>query len=690
VTIKAEWKITMENYKRILVTSALPYANGPIHLGHLAGAYLPADVYVRYQRLQHRDVVYICGSDEHGVPITIAAEKQGIDPGEIVDRFHSQNIAAFEAFGMSFDYFGRTSSDIHHQTSQNFFKTLYDKGILKQKKEKQLYDPKAKMFLPDRYVKGTCPACSYPQAYGDQCEKCGASLSAAELIDPRSTISGEKPVKRETLHWFLSLGEFQDRLQTWLSGKKNWKSNVRGQVQSWLNDGLSDRAVTRDLSWGVPVPLEAARGKVLYVWFDAPIGYISATKEWALKKKSPDLWQRYWQDKETKLVHFIGKDNIVFHCIMFPAMLMAHEDYILPDNVPANEFLNLEGNKLSTSRNYAVWLEDYLKKFPADPLRYFLAINAPETKDTDFTWKEFQLRNNGELADILGNFINRTLSFAHQRFDGQVPNVYDLDDLDRAMLSLLKKAPTTIGDFLEQFELRKAASALIDVARDANKYFNDQAPWKSRNENPEKCATTIHICLQTAHQLALLMEPFMPFSALKLWKILNKEGALRAQHWDQLKPLKPGHNLAAPEILFNKIEDEDIEPEIERLKHAAPSETDEEEPLNIAPEIEFDAFGKIDLRVAMVKKAEKMPRADKLLKLLIELGSEERQIIAGVAQHYKPEQLIGKRIIVVANLKAAKIRGEKSEGMLLAAEDSDGSMAMLVPDKKIKTGAKIK
>lgn len=680
----------MEKYKRILVTSALPYANGPLHLGHLAGAYLPADVYVRYQRLKQRDVVYICGSDEHGVPITIAAEKKGIKPKEIVDRFHKENAAAFKAFGMSFDYFGRTSSEIHHKTSSGFFKTLYDKGVFKRKKEKQLYDPKTKMFLPDRYVKGTCPICSYPEAYGDQCEKCGASLSVSDLIDPHSTLSGEKPVEKETLHWFLPLGDFQDKLQSWISAKTNWRSNVRGQVQSWLNEGLSDRAVTRDLSWGVNVPLDEAKGKVLYVWFDAPIGYISATKEWAIENGDPDLWKTYWQNEKTKLVHFIGKDNIVFHCIMFPAMLMAHGDYILPDNVPANEFLNLEGNKLSTSRNYAVWLQDYLKKFPADPLRYFLAINSPETKDTDFTWKEFQQRNNGELADILGNFINRTMSFAQQKFDGKLPQAYEPDERDKSMNELLQAAPDKIGQFLERFELRKATAALIDVAREANKYFNDQEPWKSAKQEPKKCATTIHVCLQTCRVLALLMEPLMPFSAAKLWRMLNIKQGLHDQHWDELEPLKAGHALADSQILFSKIEDAEIEPEIERLQRAAPQDAGKKEPLNIASEIAFETFGKIDLRVARVKNAEKIKKTDKLLKLIVELGAEERQIIAGVAQHYKPAQLIGKRIIIVANLKAAKIRGEKSEGMLLAAEDSDGSMALLVPEKRIRTGAKVK
>jgi methionyl-tRNA synthetase len=679
--------------KRILVTSALPYANGPIHLGHLAGAYLPADIYVRYQRLKQRDVIYICGSDEHGVPITLAAEKQNKSPQEIVDVFHNRNLQAFERFGMSFDYYGRTSSPVHRQTSRDFFRTLHDKGILKQKTEKQYFDPKINMFLPDRYVKGTCPICSFPEAYGDQCEKCGSSLTVTELVNPKSTLTGESPVYRETEHWYLPLGDFQRRIETWLESKQNWKSNVMGQVRSWFQTGLGDRAVTRDLSWGVPVPLEGSEGKVLYVWFDAPIGYISATKEWSQKTGDPDRWTTYWQDPDTKLVHFIGKDNIVFHCIMFPAMLMAHGEFVLPDNVPANEFLNLEGDKLSTSRNYAVWLEKFLESFEADPLRYYLAINAPETKDADFTWKEFQQRNNGELADILGNFINRTMTFARKQFDNKVPEPGALDATDTDMLETLKNAPQTVGAFLEHYELRKAAAAMMDVGRAANKYFNDKEPWITAKSDRQTCATTIHICLQAAATLAVIMEPFLPFSALKLWTMLGQSSDIHQQTWDQAGEsiLPAGHALGTAKILFRKLEDTDIQPEIDKLKKNAPST--ESEPKPVVPpkdEMTIETFAKIDLRIARVKEAEPVPKTDKLLKLTVEVGNETRQLVAGIAKHYGPDDLIGKRVVVVFNLKPAKLRGIESNGMVLAAEDDNGRLGLLTVDRDIETGAQIR
>ena len=674
----------------------MPYANGPIHLGHLAGAYLSADIYVRYQRLKKRDVLYICGSDEHGVPITIAAEKKGVTPQDIVDDFHFRNKAAFEKFGMSFDYYGRTSSQIHKETSQEFFKKLYNLGIFKKKVEKQLYDKKAQMFLPDRYVKGICPVCSYDEAYGDQCEKCGSSLSPTELLEPKSAITGEKPVLKETTHWYLPLGDFQERVANWIQTKKHWKANVLGQVKSWLNDGLSDRAVTRDLSWGVPVPIEEAQGKVLYVWFDAPIGYISATKEWAIKEGQPDKWKEYWQDGDTKLVHFIGKDNIVFHCIMFPATLMAHGDYIVPENVPANEFLNLEGNKLSTSKNYAVWLEDYLEKFSVDPLRYYISINAPETKDADFTWQEFQQRNNNELADIVGNFINRTLTFAQKHFDGVIPACGEKDELDKSMLKILKSAPQKLGNFFEEYELRKAVNAFMDVARFCNKYFNDQEPWLTVKADKQKCATTIHICIRACRALAVLMEPILPNSAEKIWTMLGNEGDVHQQNWDHEADFEyaSGHKLGKTEILFKKIEDDEIKVEIERLEKIAANLNSQNEEAGIikeeTPKITFDDFAKLDLRVAHVIEAERVEKTKKLLKLKLEISGEERQIVAGVAEHYNPEALVGKRIVIIANLEPATIRGIESNGMLLAAEDDDGQLSLLGPDKDIKTGAKIR
>jgi methionyl-tRNA synthetase len=683
------------DYKRILVTSALPYANGPIHLGHLAGAYLPADIYVRYQRLKKRDVLYICGSDEHGVPITIAAEKKGISPQAIVDEFHRRNKEAFAKFGMSFDYYGRTSSPVHHQTSQEFFLTLFNKGIFNKKTENQLFDPKAGMFLPDRYVRGECPVCGFGEAYGDQCEKCGSSLSPTELKNPKSALTGETPELKATEHWYIPLGDFQQQIEQWIASRKGWKTNVLGQVKSWLSEGLSDRAVTRDLSWGVKVPLPDAEGKVLYVWFDAPIGYISATKEWAAQSGDPDLWKTYWQRDDTKLVHFIGKDNIVFHCIMFPAMLMAHGDYVLPDNVPANEFLNLEGNKLSTSRNYAVWLDDYAAKFEIDPLRYYLASTAPETKDSDFVWTEYLQRNNSELADILGNFVNRTLAFVDKRFNGGVPPRGELNDLDRAMLKTLSDAPTVIGEAIERFELRKAVMLLMDVARSANKYFNDQAPWASIRQAPEKCATTLNICLHACSMLAVLMEPVLPFSSEKLWKMLGHSGDVHQQAWNEIADLQlaVGHKSGELGILFRKMEEAEIQPEIERLQQAQAklSGAPEPEPQKpVAPPISIDQFAQVQLRVATVLEAEKVPKADKLLKLQIQIGEEKRQIIAGIALHYSPEEMIGRKIIVVANLQPATIRGLESRGMLLAAQDDQGGFTLLGLDRDVMDGARIR
>ncbi len=687
-----------KNFKRVLVTSALPYANGPIHLGHLAGAYLPADIYVRYLRLKQRDVIYICGSDEHGVPITIAAEKKGVSPQDIVDEFHNRNKAAFARFGMSFDYYGRTSSPVHHQTSQDFFLNLHEKGIFKKKTEKQLYDPKANMFLPDRYVKGECPECHFPEAYGDQCEKCGSSLSPTDLVNPKSALTGETPELKETEHWYIPLGELQPDVEKWIQQHEDWRPNVMGQVKSWLNQGLSDRAVTRDLNWGVKVPLEGVNGKVLYVWFDAPIGYISATKEWAKQQGDPDLWKTYWQDDETKLVHFIGKDNIVFHCIMFPAMLMAHGDFVLPDNVPANEFLNLQGNKLSTSKNYAVWLEDYVEKYEIDPLRYYLAATSPETKDSDFLWQEYLQRNNSELADILGNFINRTLAFTNKRFDGKVPERGLLDDLDAEMIKTLNSAPLVVGDAFENFELRKAITSYMDVARAANKYFNDQEPWNTIKSDPEKCATTLNVCLHACNVLALLMEPVLPFSAEKAWSMLGHSSDVHEQLWDTIaqEQLLPGHKLGETKILFRKMEETEIQPEIERLQMIQEQlgqtsmEAKEQPQQPERPKITIDELAKVELRVAKVIQAEPVPRADKLLKLNIRFGDQERQIVAGIATHYDPEALIGKKIIVVANLQPAVIRGVESNGMLLAAEDNEGNFSLLGLDQDVNDGASIR
>ncbi|MBN2001273.1 methionine--tRNA ligase [candidate division KSB1 bacterium] len=683
----------MEKYKRILVTSALPYANGPIHLGHLAGAYLNADLYVRYQKLKGRQIIYICGSDEHGVPITIAAEKKGISPQKIVDEFHSRNLKAFKQFGISFDYYGRTSSPVHHKTSQEFFLNLYKKNIFKKITDKQLYDEESKMFLPDRYVKGTCPNCSYNEAYGDQCEKCGSSLSPLELIEPKSALTGKTPVLRETTHWYLPLGEFQEKLSTWLDTKKDWKINVLGQVKSWLNEGLKDRAVTRDLTWGVPVPLEDSKNKVLYVWFDAPIGYISATREWADLKGDPEQWKQYWQKPDTKLVHFIGKDNIVFHCIMFPAMLMAHGDYILPDNVPANEFLNLQGRKLSTSKNYAVWLEDYLLKFPVDPLRYYLSINAPETKDADFTWQEYMARNNGELADILGNFVNRTLAFAKKHFNHKVPSRGPLNKMDKEIIKILSDAPATVGTFFEHFTFRKTATGFMDVARACNKYFNDTEPWKTAKTDRQRCATALNICIQACRTLAIISAPVIPFSAEKIWNMLNLEGSVLGQCWDTAADfvIENEHELGDLSILFAKFEQKQIQGEIDRLEKNQESEPDKTETAaGEKTKIKYEDFSKIQLKVAQVVQAEKIKKTDKLLKLTLEIEGRQRQIVAGIAQHYTPDEIKGKKIVIVANLEAVTIRGIESNGMLLAAEDDDGIMSVLSLDRDVKTGANVK
>jgi len=721
-----------KEYKRLLVTSALPYANGPIHLGHLAGAYLPADVYVRYQRLKKRDVVYICGTDEHGVPIAIAAEKAGVTPQEIVDKYWADHYDTFTRFGMSFDHFSRTSAPMQHRTAADFFKVIHEKGFLVERAIEQFYCASCSRFLADRFVEGECPRCHHAGARGDQCESCGSSLEQTELINPYCKVCGSTPVLRQTKHLFLKLNEFQPLLEEWLADKKEWKENVLNYVRGWFQEGLGERAVTRDLSWGIKVPVPGYEEKVIYVWFEAPIGYISATKEWAEKTGRPEAWKEYWLEPDTKLVHFIGKDNIVFHAVIWPAMLMGHGGYVLPADIPANEFLNLQGEKLSTSRNYAVWLGDYLDKFPADPLRYYLAVNAPETRDADFNWEDFQGRNNSELADILGNFINRTLTFARKQFGGSVPACGPLDALDEQMVKTLAEAPEKIGALLERYELRKAAAALIDIARFANKYFNDQEPWRTARENRDKCASTIHLAIQACQTLAVLMEPILPFSAGKVWAMLGNPGSVHDQVWDGCggRHLAAGHTLGQEQILFTKIEESQIRPEVERLRSIsealkaaaagveAPAGAAASAPSGSAltaadavkpaadsspavepapagppaekPRITYDEFAKVDLRVARVLKAEKVEKADKLLRLELEVGSETRQIVAGVARHYAPEALVGINIIIVANLQPAVIRGIESNGMLLAAEDSQGRMAILSPQGEIDAGAKVK
>jgi methionyl-tRNA synthetase len=684
----------VSGFKRILVTSALPYANGPIHLGHLAGAYLPADIFVRYHRLKGHDVLFICGSDEHGVPILLRARSENTSPQKIVDLYHEQNKKSFAAFGIEFDFYGRTSSPIHYRISQDFFRRLAEKKSFILKKDMQLYDNQAKMFLADRFVRGICPHCGYKDAYGDQCEKCGSSLSPTDLLEPRSMVTDTKPVLKESLHWYLPLEKFQPKLEKWISGHKNWKPNVLGQIQSWFSQGLKDRAVTRDLSWGVPVPDDVAKaegidaqGKVLYVWFDAPIGYISATVEWAMQQGKPELWKEYWQNQETRLVHFIGKDNIVFHCLIFPAMLMAHGDYVLPDNVPANEFLNLEGNKISTSRNYAVWLDEYLKEFDSDSLRYCLTSILPETRDADFSWKEFQARHNNELADILGNFVNRTLTFVIRQYQGKIPAANTFDTLDQELIKQLKRLPPTVGILVDSFSLRLALKEVMDLARFANKYFNDKVPWLTIKKEKGTCDTTINLCLETIKTMAILLKPFLPDTALKIGTMLNLDKD-RMNEWDNAGSLwlKAGHTINEPQILFTKIENDKIDRELGKLADSslpAAAAVKGEKPV-----IALDDFKKINLTVAEVLKAERLAKSQKLLKLQIRIGQEERQIIAGIAAHYNPEDLIGRKIIVVANLEPATIHGETSNGMLLAAAQ-EGTLRLLTVDQDIETGARI-
>ncbi len=690
-----------DSYQRILVTSALPYVNGPVHIGHLAGAYLPGDLFCRYQRLKGKDVVYICGSDEMGVAILMRAHAQGTTARAIVDHYHPIVRDSFARFGMSFDYYGRTTSTVHEATSQDFFRVLASKGIFNLKSEEQLYDPEAGIFLADRFVRGACPICGYDDAYGDQCEKCGSTLSPTELIAPRSALTNATPELRQSTHWYLPLGDFQERLEGWIAAHPEWKPNVLGQVRSWLADGLRDRAITRDVPWGVPVPEDVAsaagvdaRGKVIYVWFDAPIGYVSATKEWAARLGDPDRWQKYWRDPGTRLVHFIGKDNIVFHCLMFPAMLMAYEGYVLPENVPANEFLNIEGKKLSTSRNWAVWLHEYLEEFPPDLLRYALATTLPETKDADFSWAEFQTRVNSELADILGNFVNRTLTFTLRYFDGRTPPLVEPSAADREALARLAEFPERIGALYDAHRNREAVFETMNLARLGNKYFNDTEPWHTRKTDMQACGNTLYVSLQLCAALSILMEPVLPFAAHALRLMLRLSGVRASQPggdadgalgWDDAaRPLlAEGHALGEAGILFTKIEDEAIAAQVARLgaereapaQAAEPEATKSEAPFAEPKEtIAYDDFAKLDLRMGKVTAAERIPKSDKLLRLEVDLGYEQRQILAGVAEQMAPEDLLGRSVVVVANLAPRKMRGLESQGMLLMAEDREGRL----------------
>jgi len=676
--------------EKILVTSALPYANGPIHLGHLSGAYLPADIYVRYKRLKGDDIIFISGSDEHGVPITITADKEGVKPQVIIDRYHEVNKKAFEQFGMSFDNYSRTSLPIHHETGKEFFLEFYKRKILIEKKSNQFYDEKAKMFLTDRYVEGTCPICGYEQARSDECENCGSLYDPSELINPISKITGETPSLRETSHYYFPLGKYQPALEKYveeMNKKYGWKDNVLKYCRGWFNEGLKDRAITRDLDWGIKVPVDSAAGKVIYVWFEAVLGYISSTKEYSQKKGEPDLWKKYWQDPETKYVAFIGKDNIVFHTIIFPAILMAwnesgKEQYCLPQNVPANEFLNFEGKKFSKSRNWGIDVIDFLKMFPADPLRYTLAANLPETRDTDFYWKEFQARNNNELADIFGNLINRTFTFVHKHFDGKIPAKGKTETIDDELLKLISEYPAKISSLFEKYRIKEGVLEIMNLARAGNKYFNDSEPWKTVKSDKEKCGTTLNICLQAIYTLAELFFPVIPGSSEKLFDMLNAKSV----GWNEsgINNLEEGHKLNEPNILFPKIEDELIEKQMENLEtNKTPDPKPEEQ-------ISFDEFMKVQLKVAEVIEAEKVEKSEKLLKLKVRLNNEERQIIAGLAKSFNPEEMLGKKLVIVANLKPAKLMGLVSEGMVLAVENSEGIQEVLSVTDSVKSGTRVK
>ncbi len=727
----------MDNkFKRTLVTCALPYANGPVHIGHLAGVYVPADIYVRYLRMRGEDVLYVCGSDEHGVPITIAAKRQGVSPQDIVDKYHKIIKDSFTGLGINFDIYSRTTSKVHDKNASDFFRKLYDDGKFITKETEQFFDPEAKVFLADRYITGTCPKCGNPNAYGDQCEKCGSTLSPEELIDPKSALSGSKPEKVKTKHWYLPLDQYEPWLREWiLEQHKEWKTNVYGQCKSWLDAHLQPRAVSRDLDWGVPVPVEGAEGKVLYVWFDAPIGYVSNTQELL-----PKSWKTWWQDQETKLVHFIGKDNIVFHCIVFPSMLKAHEGYILPDNVPANEFLNLEGDKISTSRNWAVWLNEYVEQFPGqeDVLRYVLCANAPETKDNDFTWKDFQQRNNSELVAIFGNFVNRAIVLTHKYFGGKVPANLKPEPIDSETLAQIPECKAALEKYISTYHFREALKEAMNIARIGNKYISDTEPWKVAKTDLDRTASILNVSLQICADLAIAFEPFLPFSCEKLRKILGvslfagydhrageegtcgeniyKPGESRALHtlpagtsadakdgeivlsWNLLgesEILPVGHQISEPELLFSKIEDSVVEAQmtrLEKIKAANEAAKKAAEANQVTPqkdEVEFDDFGKMDIRTATVLEAVKVPKSDKLLKLTIDTGIDKRVIVSGIAKYYTPEQMVGKQICILANLKPRTIFGIESKGMILMARQGDGTMKFITPEERLHNGSEI-
>ena len=675
-------------YKRTLVTSALPYANGPVHIGHLAGCYLPSDIFVRYKRSKGEDILFICGSDEHGVPITIKAKKEGITPQDVVNKYHKMMGDSFKEFGISFDIYSRTSSKTHHETASDFFKTLYDKGVFTEEVTEQYYDEEAKQFLADRYITGTCPKCANPSAYGDQCEKCGSTLNATELIEPKSTLSGSKPVLKETKNWFLPLDKLQPKIQAYLDQHKDWKTNVYGQCKSWLDsgDGLQPRAMTRDLDWGVPVPVKGAEGKVLYVWFDAPIGYISATKE-----LRPTDWELYWKDKETRLIHFIGKDNIVFHCIIFPAMLMEHGDFILADNVPANEFLNLEGDKISTSRNWAVWLHEYLIDFKdkQDVLRYTLCSNAPETKDNDFTWADFQTKNNSELVAILGNFVNRTLVLTHKYYNGAVPSADTYTKEDLLILEQLSAFPDKISAAIEQFKFREALAEMMNLARLGNKYLAETEPWKLIKTDEQRVKTIMNIALQITCNLAVVCEPFIPFTSAKLFNMLNMP-ILKWHAAKQTSNMAAGHVINKDELLFAKIEDSEIQAQIDKLSASKAANVVTVIPPS-KPETSLDDLSKMDIRTGAILEAERVPKTDKLLKLKIDTGIDQRTVVSGIAEWYKPEDIIGQQVSILVNLAPRKIKGIESQGMILMASNSAGELSFITATKpNFNNGSEIK
>lgn len=676
-----------KDFKRTLVTAALPYANGGVHIGHLAGVYVPADIYVRYLRLRGRDVLFICGSDEHGVPITIRAKKEGVTPQDVCDRYHKLIKESFEKFGISFSIYSRTTSDVHAKTATEFFEKLYEKGKFIEQESEQYFDEEAKTFLADRYIKGECPHCGNPDAYGDQCEKCGKDLSPTELINPHSTISGSKPVLRTTKHWYLPLDKAQPWLEKWiLADHSDWRSNVVGQCKSWFDMGLKPRAVTRDLDWGIPVPVEGAEGKVMYVWFDAPIGYISNTRELL-----PNDWEKWWKSQDTRLVHFIGKDNIVFHCIVFPAMLKAEGSYILPDNVPANEFLNLEDDKISTSRNWAVWLHEYVEEFPGkqDVLRYVLTANAPETKDNNFTWKDFQARNNNELVAVYGNFVNRALVLTQKYFGGKVPPCGELTEQDKEIIAEFRDVKTKVEELLEKFRFRDAQKEAMNLARIGNKYLADSEPWKVFKTDPKRVETILNLSLQLVANLAIAFEPFLPFSSEKLRSMINMPD-LKWDNLGQTDLLVAGHELNKPELLFEKIEDEVVEAQIKKLEETKKAnEAANYKAAPIRADVDIEQFSKMDLRVGTVLECEKVPKADKLLRFLIDDGLEKRQILSGIAKYYKPEELLGKQVVFIANLPARKLRGLDSQGMILSAVNNDGSLSVITVDRPVKPGSEV-